>query len=578
MKAQSILSNGPKVEAPAGNVRADNRAVGRAEEISLAVLYFDPVGDRLPELANKRRIEELAASMRSSGQLQPIGVCPMVDGKHRVVFGHRRVAAARMLGWTEVQAVILWAKSEEEILEAREVENLQREQYNPIEEAMGVAAMLELAQERIVGEKDIGIDDPLARANGVSKFSRLNTHGQSVVRAAAFVYVAERIGKSLQWVKDRAYLSRLDGRARKLVVDERLPLEHAIVISRLADPGQRNELAERAASDPEYGTQPMELPSLRELVAGQLYSLAQVPWLGGKPYAGKPACLTCPANSRNNPGLFADVGKKLDQPVNVDERHRAEAPYVEHKTPLAGICTNHSCFQHKASQAARDLRTGARRCVKNAKGKPKADRDAIMDAVAREDFPSLRVELVVERAVELSKVRAPEKSRASAGSGPKTPAGPSPKEQAKIGLERALANRVEAIDDLLRAKCDKEPLLTIALTLLENDSTWQAACGFGHSQKAREKAWRSPRLLQFIGALDDISLVLLRQFAEAAGNRLAEEFLPPWHLKHSDLPDRFCKVLGLTPPPMPKLEDFMPKAAAAVVVVKPKAGKKKGAK
>ena len=82
-----------------------------------------------PELA------ELAASIRSQGLVQPIVVTPREDGDYTIIAGERRWRAARQAGLKEVPVAVKPVVSERELLELALVENLQRTDLNPIEEA-----------------------------------------------------------------------------------------------------------------------------------------------------------------------------------------------------------------------------------------------------------------------------------------------------------------------------------------------------------------------------------------------------------------------------------------------------------
>ena len=82
-------------------------------------------------------INELAASIRRHGLLQPIVVSRQGDG-YELVAGHRRVLAARAAGKTTIPAVVRAGVSDGEMLELALVENLQRRDLDPFEEADGI--------------------------------------------------------------------------------------------------------------------------------------------------------------------------------------------------------------------------------------------------------------------------------------------------------------------------------------------------------------------------------------------------------------------------------------------------------
>jgi ParB family chromosome partitioning protein len=84
---------------------------------------------------------ELQLSLQTSGLLQPIAVRPRKDGKFELIAGERRFRAASRLGWTAIPAVVRDV-SDEQLLSLALVENLQREDLNPIEEAEGYRQLI----------------------------------------------------------------------------------------------------------------------------------------------------------------------------------------------------------------------------------------------------------------------------------------------------------------------------------------------------------------------------------------------------------------------------------------------------
>lgn len=98
------------------------------------------------------KIDALAQSIQEHGMIQPIVVIPSdVSGLYTIVAGERRWRAAKKAGLTAVPAVIR-SYNEEQVAEIALIENLQREDLNPIEEALGYHTLLEefhLTQERI---------------------------------------------------------------------------------------------------------------------------------------------------------------------------------------------------------------------------------------------------------------------------------------------------------------------------------------------------------------------------------------------------------------------------------------------
>lgn len=154
-------------------------------------------------------LQELAQSIAVHGVVQPVVVRERA-GRYQLVLGERRVRASRLAGKTAVPALVRhWTDAE--ALEVALVENLQRDDLTPIEEAEGLRRLLDefgWTQEQM----------------------------------------AERIGKSRPHVTNLLRLLQLDPEAQSLVADGRLTVAHAKVL--LGVPGERRAaLARKAAAD-----------------------------------------------------------------------------------------------------------------------------------------------------------------------------------------------------------------------------------------------------------------------------------------------------------------------------------------
>src|SRR5579884_3210510 len=79
-----------------------------------------------------RALAELAASIRENGIIQPLIVQPAEDGAYELVAGERRLRAAKLAGLTEVPVVVTEKNADNQLLHAL-IENIQREDLNPIE-------------------------------------------------------------------------------------------------------------------------------------------------------------------------------------------------------------------------------------------------------------------------------------------------------------------------------------------------------------------------------------------------------------------------------------------------------------
>ena len=88
------------------------------------------------------RMEELAQSIRANGLIQPITVCESGGGKYTIVAGERRWRAAQLAGLSEIPALVRTVEQNRR-LELALIENIQREDLNPIETAVAFARLIE---------------------------------------------------------------------------------------------------------------------------------------------------------------------------------------------------------------------------------------------------------------------------------------------------------------------------------------------------------------------------------------------------------------------------------------------------
>ena len=127
---------------------------------TLPLREIEPDPDQPRKTFDEEALGELAASIAEHGLLQPIAVRPQGLGGYSIVAGERRWRACRMAGLTEVPVVVKDV-SDEQAMELALVENLQREDLNPIEEAKGYKSLIEdygLTQEEAA--KSVGRSRP----------------------------------------------------------------------------------------------------------------------------------------------------------------------------------------------------------------------------------------------------------------------------------------------------------------------------------------------------------------------------------------------------------------------------------
>lgn len=155
-------------------------------------------------------LADLAASIREHGVLQPVLVRPLTDGRYQIVAGERRWRASAMAGLDEIP-VIIEDLDEEAALEIAIIENLQREDISPLEEA--------------------------------EMFERMTKeHGYSLRK------LATKLGKDKGYLENRLRLVDAPDDVRELVAIRRDTLSHAYELMKVEDPRRRRRLAKQVAS------------------------------------------------------------------------------------------------------------------------------------------------------------------------------------------------------------------------------------------------------------------------------------------------------------------------------------------
>jgi ParB family chromosome partitioning protein len=174
-------------------------------EIDIDRIKTNPVQPRLK--LDENRLEELAASIRENGILQPVLVRPTRDG-YQLVAGERRLAAAQRAGLLRIPAVVREVP-DERLLELALVENIQREQLNPIEEAQACHNLMDTL--RMTQEE-----------------------------------LAARLGKERSTVANALRLLKLPAAVKDLVADGKLSPGHArALLSMNSPPAEVSKLAAR---------------------------------------------------------------------------------------------------------------------------------------------------------------------------------------------------------------------------------------------------------------------------------------------------------------------------------------------
>ncbi len=183
---------------------------GRKQGVRLIPLdRIEPNPDQPRMEFDEAALEELAASIREHGVLQPILVRPREQGRYQLVAGERRWRASKRAGLETIPALIEEI-DDDTALEIAIIENLQREDLSPLEEAM--------LYDRMVRE-----------------------HGYSIRR------LAQKLGKDKGYLENRLRLADAPPEIKELVSVRKDTLSHAYELLKVEDPKRRRRLAEQVA-------------------------------------------------------------------------------------------------------------------------------------------------------------------------------------------------------------------------------------------------------------------------------------------------------------------------------------------
>lgn len=125
-----------------GALMLENNTDSMVSTSTLSINEIVPNKEQPRKTFDETALAELADSIRQHGVLQPLLVRPLANGGYQLVAGERRWRASRMAELKEVP-VIIKELSDTEAMEIAIIENLQREDLNPIEEAEGLQALID---------------------------------------------------------------------------------------------------------------------------------------------------------------------------------------------------------------------------------------------------------------------------------------------------------------------------------------------------------------------------------------------------------------------------------------------------
>lgn len=192
--------------------------------VSVKISEIEPNRDQPRKEFDSEALSELADSISQHGVLQPLLLRPLLTGGYRIVAGERRWRAARMAGLTEVPAIIREMSDAEEMLFAL-IENLQREDLTPLEEARGYRTLIEaqdFTQEEVskaVGKSRPAITNALRLLNLPEDIQGMLERGEITAghaRTLLSFKSQEDMRLGAQKAKDGASVRELEALAKRL--------------------------------------------------------------------------------------------------------------------------------------------------------------------------------------------------------------------------------------------------------------------------------------------------------------------------------------------------------------------------
>ena len=177
----------------------------------LTISLVDPKSDQPRKHFDKQSLEELAKSIEENGLLQPILVREYANGRYQIIAGERRFRASKIAGLSEIPAIIL-DKDDRKVAEISLIENIQREDLNPIEEAMAFRA---LADEYGLTQEELSEKVGKSRS-AIANSTRLLDLPAPVLEMVASGEISAGHGRTLLGVKQRDNMIMLAKRISEL--------------------------------------------------------------------------------------------------------------------------------------------------------------------------------------------------------------------------------------------------------------------------------------------------------------------------------------------------------------------------
>ncbi len=173
----------------------------------LKLSQIDPKSDQPRKHFDKEALEQLSASIMENGLLQPILVREYGDGRYQIIAGERRFRASKLAGLTEIPAIVL-ERDDKKAAEIALIENIQREDLNPVEEALGYRS---LAEEYDMTQEEISIKVGKSRS-AIANTLRLLDLPDEILTLVASGELSAGHARTLLGVKSRDNMILLAGR------------------------------------------------------------------------------------------------------------------------------------------------------------------------------------------------------------------------------------------------------------------------------------------------------------------------------------------------------------------------------
>lgn len=199
-----------RIKSDFSSIFDDNNLAEDSENLSsLRLTELEPNKNQPRKNFDKEALEQLATSIRENGVLQPLLVRPLATGNYQIIAGERRWRASKIAGLSEVPVVIRDDLSEEQVMQIALIENLQRENLNPIEEALGYKELIDNYNMT---------QDQLAKSLGKARSSIANSLGlltlpKSVKDLLQQGELSAGHCKALKSIKDPALMTEIAYRA-----------------------------------------------------------------------------------------------------------------------------------------------------------------------------------------------------------------------------------------------------------------------------------------------------------------------------------------------------------------------------